>query len=49
MCVCVFVLFVCVCVCPRLLITIGVMWHDITIVVGIVNGYGLGIDMRHGN
>ena len=54
-CVCV---YVCVlCPPPRLLITSGMMWCDMdmfyscymVIVVGIVNGHGLGIDMHHGN
>ena len=53
LCVC-----VCVCLPPRLLITSGVIWtpYDwlnkfynqyMAIIVVIVNGHGLGIDMRH--
>ena len=54
---------VCVCPRPKLLITNGVMWRDLTphdwlnkfyscfiaTVAVIINGYGLGIDMHHGN
>ena len=33
MCVCVCVcVYVCVCLCPRLLITSGVMWHDMSLI-----------------
>ena len=47
----------CVLVCvsvPRLLLTSSMMWCDTAVlwqlyVVGIVNGRGLSIDMRHGN
>ena len=66
-CVCVCLCIpACVCVClsvclsPRLLITSGVMWHDMGwlnkfysiymgIIVSIVNGCGLGIGTCHGD